>query len=248
MTDVPDRPEDPLFVSPGPGAGPGAAVPPGPAVSPGPGHPGTVGGAPAGPPAATGHGPAVQDPAAFGARWGSPGGPTPAERAAARRRARLWVTSVLCTIVLVVAVAAGGAWLVNRSHERAWEPVASEVTEPTTVHAVQLVLGSCLAEVPDSSSVGTVEVVPCAAEHTAQVVGRHDSAADEVWPGADVVAARAARACTPDLLGPQAEASGAAAALEWLVWTPTEESWAGGDRAGLCVAVTTAPRTGTLLE
>jgi hypothetical protein len=248
MTDVPDRPEDPQFVSPGPGAGPA----PDGAPADG-GTPGTVG-----PPARTAAAPAhdadgtaggtAHDPAAFGARWGAPGGPTPAERAAAHRRARAWVVSVLGVIVLVVAVAAGGAWTVNQAQERAWEPVAADVDEPRQVNAVQLVLGSCVAELPDGSAVAAVEVVPCADVHVAQVVGRHDSAADEVWPGAETLAVRASRTCGPDLLGPQAEQADAGDDLTWVVWTPSEESWADGDRAGLCLAVADAPRAGTLLE
>ncbi len=250
MTDVPDRSEDPLFVSPGPGpAGtPGPEGTPGPKGTPGSGHRGSDGGTPAGRSAAV-HRPVVpEDPAAYGARWGAPGGPTPADRAAARRRARVWVFSVLAVVVLVVAVAAGGSWWANRAHDRAWEPVAADVVEPTSAHAVQLVLGSCVADVPGSTSVDTVEVVPCRDEHTAQVVGRHDSAADEVWPGTDVVVARAARGCTPELLGAGARGSDDVADLTWVLWTPSEESWAEGDRAGLCVGVWPAPRTGSLLE
>ncbi|MCK0117659.1 septum formation family protein [Isoptericola sp. S6320L] len=250
MTDVPDRSEDPLFVSPGPGAaGPAGSVEPaGPAGPAVPGHPGADGGTPVDRPVPAGGLATPEDPTAYGARWGAPGGPTPAARAAARRRARGWVLSVLGVVVLVVVAAAGGSWLVNRAHDRAWEPVAGDVAEPGTVNAVQLVLGSCLADVPDSATVGTVEVVPCRDAHVAQVVGRHDSTVDEVWPGADVVQARAARACTPELVGARAEASGLADDLTWVLWTPSEESWEAGDRAGLCVTVSAAPRTGTLLE
>lgn len=254
MTDVPDSPEDPQFVSPGPGVGPAPAGEPAGGGAPGTSRaddaaPGTIG-RPAHAEGAAGNVPggAADDPAAFGARWGAPGGPTEEERAAARRRARAWVVSVLLVIVLVVAAAAGGAWLVERTHQRAWEPVAADVDGPRQVNAVQLVLGSCVAELPDGSAVASVEVVPCGDEHAAQVVGRHDSAADEVWPGAETVALRASRACGPDLLGPQAQQADAGDDLTWVVWTPSEESWAEGDRAGLCLAVGAAPRTGSLLE
>ncbi|WP_407319381.1 septum formation family protein [Isoptericola halotolerans] len=244
MTDVPDRPEDPQFVSPGPGTGPAPDRVPADVGMPGPG----------GPPARAASAPeqvpgvAADDPAAFGARWGAPGGPTAAERAAARRRARAWVVSVLGVIVLVVAVAAGGAWAVDRAHEQAWAPVAADVDEPRQVNAVQLVLGSCVAVLPEGSAVATVEVVPCGDGHVAQVLGRHDSAADEIWPGAETLTARASRACGPELLGPQAEEAGAGDDLRWVVWTPSEQSWEEGDRAGLCLAAGDAPRTGTLLE
>ncbi|GAA1977642.1 hypothetical protein GCM10009718_12580 [Isoptericola halotolerans] len=247
MTDVPDRAEDPLFTSPGPAADAAPAAP----AAHGTGAHGT-GAHGTGAHGSGAPGPVVgaDDPATFGARWGAPGGPTAADRAAARRRARIWVASMVGVIVLVVGVAAGGAWTVNQSRDQAWEPVAADLDETRRVNAVQLVLGSCLADVPDGATVEAVEAVPCAEEHTGQVVGRHDSAVDEVWPGAQALATRVSRTCGPDLLGPSGSevGSSAGADLSWVVWTPSEESWAQGDRAGLCVAVTTAPRTGSLLE
>ncbi|GAA4723803.1 hypothetical protein GCM10023216_11860 [Isoptericola chiayiensis] len=213
-----DRPDaDPLFVAPGPGA----PAEPEPEVT-------AVG----------------SD--AFGARWGAPGGPTPQERAAARRRARLWVASVLGVVALVVGIAAGVSYAVSTGQERAWAPVAALPDAPTTVNAVQLVLGSCLDAPPSSGPVGRVEVVPCADDHDAQVVGRTDAAPREVWPGADAVLARAARMCTPELLGPAARAGQDDVSL--VVWTPSEDSWSAGDRTSLCVARLTPSATGSLLE
>ncbi|WP_402462964.1 septum formation family protein [Isoptericola aurantiacus] len=247
MTDRPEDPEDLSFATPGPGADPHARD----GVD-GTQRPSSAAGAHGARPTAdvrpAGDGVAapVDDPAVYGARWGAPGGPTPAERAEARRRARRWVAGTLGAIVLVVAVAAGVSSVTTRAHDDAWVPLAADVTEPTTANAVQLVLGSCVAEVPPDAEVGVVQVVPCTSEHSAQVVGRTDSAPDEVWPGDDVVAARAARICTPDLLGPRAAGAGDGVAL--VVWAPSEASWEAGDRTGLCVATTTAPATGSLLE
>ncbi|MEG3616279.1 septum formation family protein [Isoptericola haloaureus] len=233
-----ERPEDDLsFASPGP-ATPAAGPDGTPPVA---GTPGATAAAPgataAAPPARSGD----------GTRWGAPGGPTPAERAAARRTARIWVLSVVGLIVLVVAGATGISALTSSAREQAWEPVAADVTAPTTVNAVQLVLGSCLSGASTEGGVGAVEVVPCADPHVAEVVGRTDAASDAIWPGEDVVAARTARGCTADLLGPQARAE-AAPSVAFVVWTPTEDSWAAGDRTGLCVAVLDEERTGSLLD
>ncbi|MDO8143481.1 septum formation family protein [Isoptericola sp. 178] len=228
-----ERPEDDLsFASPGPEAsGPAPDGTRGPArPSPGPAPTGASDRRPVDP----------------GARWGVPG-PTPAERAAARRRARIWVLSVLALILLVVGGAVGASYLTTSTREEAWEPVAADVTAPETVNAVQLVLGSCLAEAPTDGAVGRVEVVPCGEPHAAEVVGRTDASADAVWPGADEAAARTARGCTPDLLGPQARADDSTR-VELVVWAPSEESWAAGDRTGLCVAVVDGTRTGSLLD
>jgi hypothetical protein len=132
--------------------------------------------------------------------------------------------------------------------ERAWEPLPTALTEPTGAYAVQLVLGSCVGELPDDGLVRRVEAVPCDEPHEAQVVGRTDAAPDAVWPGDDAVATRVARTCGPDLLGPDAREAGAADGLRFVVWAPSEQSWADGDRTGLCLAVGAEPRTGSLLD
>lgn len=171
-----------------------------------------------------------------------PDGPAPASRS--RRRAAVAVVAVA---VLGVA-AAVVALLTQSARERAWEPLPAAITEPTRAHAVQLVLGSCVAELPDDGVVRQVQAVPCAAEHEAQVVGRTDAAPDAVWPGEQAAAARVARTCGPDLLGPAAREAGAGDGLRFVVWAPSEDSWADGDRAGLCLAASDAPRTGSLLD
>ncbi|WP_418275146.1 septum formation family protein [Isoptericola jiangsuensis] len=256
-----ERPDDLSFASPGPGApGPGAPGPgaPGPGV-PGPGVPGVD---PATGPAGTASGstasgstaypgaaaaaPVPPSQVPYGDRWGAPDGPTPAERAAARRRARIWVAGTLGLIVVVVGLAAGVSAAVSGAHERAWAPVPADVDAPRDVNAVQLVLGSCVADLPASDVVTSVEVVPCADPHAAQVVGRTDAAPDAVWPGDDVAARRAATNCSADLLGSQARQ--AADSWSFVVWAPTEESWQDGDRAGLCLAVGSEKATGNLLE
>ncbi len=176
---------------------------------------------------------------------GPDGGPTAAmPESRTRRRAAVAVVGV----AVIAFVAAAVVLASQAALERSWEPLPATLEEPTQAHAVQLVLGSCITELPDDGLVHQVQAVPCGDPHEAQVVGRTDASPDTVWPGDDDAAARTSRACGPDLLGPAAREAGAAQGLRFVVWAPSEESWADGDRTGLCLAVTSEPRTGSLLE
>ncbi len=183
-------------------------------------------------------------PGAYAAPATVPGAPTPTPTSRSRRRAAVAVVAV----AVLGVVAAAAALLTQSARERAWEPLPAALTEPTRAHAVQLVLGSCVAELPDDGLVRQVQAVPCAAEHEAQVVGRVDAAPDAVWPGEEAATARVARTCGPDLLGRAAREAGAGEGLRFVVWAPSEESWGDGDRAGLCLAASAEPRTGSLLD
>ncbi|OLT51003.1 DUF4190 domain-containing protein [Cellulosimicrobium sp. CUA-896] len=140
---------------------------------------------------------------------------------------------------MVVGAVATVGWVVGAvawwQLEEARSPLAGDVAAPTTVHARQLVLGSCLDELPPDGEVARVRVVPCADEHRAQVVTRTDFGADEVWPGDEAATRRVARVCGPEVLGPDPTG------LERVVWVPTETSWRDGDRTGLCLAASDDP-------
>ena len=142
----------------------------------------------------------------------------------------------------VVTVAWGLGALLWWQGEQARTPLAGDVDAPRTVSARQLVLGSCLAELPPDGEVSDVRVVPCADEHRAQVVARTDFGADEVWPGQQAADRRVARVCTPDVLGPDAPEG-----VALVVWSPTEASWRDGDRTGLCLAGSDDALPGDLL-
>ncbi len=146
------------------------------------------------------------------------------------------LVTVAWVVVLVLAQQAAG--------DRA--PLAGDVAAPQSAHARQLVLGSCLADLPPAGEVADVDVVPCADEHHAQVVARTDFAADSVWPGQAAADARVARVCTAEVLGEGADAD--ADALTLWVWAPSEASWDDGDRTGLCLAASDEPLTGSLLD
>lgn len=120
-------------------------------------------------------------------------------------------------------------------------PLPADVTAPTTAYAVQLVTGSCLAELPPDGEVDRVDVVPCADRHAAQVVAQYAFDASAVWPGQDAAHARVARAC---VLSDEEVAAG----VELVTWAPTAAGWSAGDRTGLCVAVPPTPVTGSYVD
>ncbi len=113
----------------------------------------------------------------------------------------------------------------------------ADVAEPTDAHAVQLVTGNCLAELPADGRVDRVRVVPCADRHAAQVVTSYDFG-DAPWPGTDAAAQRVAAAC--DLTDDER-----AAGAHMVAWAPTRDSWARGDRTGLCLVVLPEPAAGS---
>ncbi|MFI2105049.1 septum formation family protein [Isoptericola sp. NPDC019693] len=163
-------------------------------------------------------------------------------RAGAARTRRVAGRAALAVVALAVvggAVAAG----VTTARERATTPVPAAVAQARDVNAVQLVLGSCLRDVPPGD-VGRVTVVPCTDEHVAQVVGRTDSATGAVWPGHDALVRKASADCGPGLLG---AAGREAEGLSFVVLVPSEDGWAAGDRTGLCLAVSGSPGSDDLL-
>jgi len=135
--------------------------------------------------------------------------------------------------VALVAVLVGSA--------AAQRPLAGDVAAPVDAHAVQLVPGSCLADVPDDGPVDRVRVVPCADAHAAQVVSSYAFEPGAGWPGAAEASARVEASC--DLTAAEREQG-----TRMLAWAPSEASWARGDRTGLCVAVPPAPVTGSMLD
>jgi hypothetical protein len=121
----------------------------------------------------------------------------------------------------------------------ATRPLPAEIADARDAHAVQLVTGSCVAELPTGAEVDRVRVVPCAQDHLAQVITEY-TFDDRTWPGAEAALDRTSAACS---LTDQERADG----LRLVAWAPTEHSWAGGDRTGLCLAVHPAPVTGSML-
>ncbi|ROS76479.1 DUF4190 domain-containing protein [Cellulomonas sp. PhB143] len=153
------------------------------------------------------------------------------------------VVGVAVTLFWVVTIAVGVA------HGRATTPLDGDVAAPVSAHARRLVVGSCLGPVPDDARVTRVDVVPCAAPHSAQVLARTDWTDDTLWPGADGVRSATSRVCGADELTADGVDPGDVDRYERRVWTPSEASWRDGDRTGLCVATPTGgPERGSLVD
>jgi len=164
----------------------------------------------------------------------------PADTARSRRLAARAAAAVVVLAVVGGAIAIG----VTTARDRAWAPLPAAVTGARDANAVQLVLGSCLRDLPPGD-VGRLTVVPCSDEHAAQVVGRTDSAKGAVWPGHDALVRRTSAVCGAEQLGPSGrDVDG----VTFVVLTPSEDGWSDGDRAGLCLAVTDGPGTRDLLR
>ena len=128
------------------------------------------------------------------------------------------------TVALVAALVVGVlTWMGTR-------PLPADVGTARDAHAQQLVTGNCLAALPADGHVDTVRVVPCADPHGAQVITVYEFSGDALWPGQLAADSRVARSCVLD----QTEVD---AAVTTAAWAPTEQSWARGDRRGLCLAV-----------
>ncbi|WP_456787815.1 DUF4190 domain-containing protein [Cellulomonas sp. P5_C5] len=134
------------------------------------------------------------------------------------------VLGVVGTIGLVVGVTVAVLTVMGT------RPLPADVPAARDARAQQLVTGNCVLSVPADGRVDTVRVVPCAESHEAQVVTEFTFAPEAVWPGQQSADARVARACVLD-------ASEIEAGVRTVTWSPTERSWSGGDRVGLCLAV-----------
>jgi hypothetical protein len=94
-----------------------------------------------------------------------------ATRTAGRRRRGRWMAwagLALGVLSTLFWLAAGGiVWLLLR-------PLPADVSAPRFATPQQLVVGNCLATVPQDGDVWAVRVVPCADSHEATVVVRQD--------------------------------------------------------------------------
>ena len=168
-----------------------------------------------------------------GQQWGPP--------APAKKGSRGLLVGILAAVVVVALGATAFFVFFAGSDPEALEPDVSSSTQATVG---QLVVGNCLEDISGSGSVGDVSVVPCSVDHTSQVIGS-TTFTDGDFPGQPTLVSQTTAACTPDLV-----TSGDVPAdeLALVVWTPSESSWSGGDRVGLCIATVDGSTTGSLVD
>ncbi|WP_163796657.1 septum formation family protein [Mycolicibacterium sediminis] len=120
--------------------------------------------------------------------------------------------------------------------------VAAAIFFSDRVVATDVEVGSCIADVPDSSRVVTLPTVDCNEPHGGEVYAVLDLPGD-AYPDASVLRDYQNR-CPEEL------AAYAPDALEGdvgvYVLYPTEETWDAGDRVVTCIATLDPKRTGTL--
>lgn len=153
----------------------------------------------------------------------APGWPA-AEPAPAPPRRRRWLGITAAVVAGVLALAAIGLPLFRQVQSR---PLAG-VTQARTVNALQVAAGHCLAELPPDGVVARVSLTPCDQPHEAEALGvlRLD---EDSWPGQEAVTEQVDAWCEMDN---QQLALG----FQEVIWTPSAQSWAQGDRSGLCLA------------
>lgn len=138
-----------------------------------------------------------------------------------------------------IAIAAGVALLIGISWSAALAVADdtlnfAELGETGPMNAARVVQGMCLSHVGEDGSVQETEVVACDQPHRAEIftkltidLARH--------PGVDEVTTQALDYCAARLEGLLPEGA------SWVAWTPSQQSWARGDREALCIAVFEEP-------
>ena len=113
----------------------------------------------------------------------------------------------------------------------------------SSVSAADVKVGDCLAEIPDSSRVSFIHVVPCEDPHRGEVFTVL-TMPDGDFPGQVEIAEYQGR-CEPELAA-YSSAAATDPTVGLFVLYPTEESWADGDRAVTCIATSDTDRSGAL--
>ena len=117
---------------------------------------------------------------------------------------------------------------------------AADANATGRFHSVQVVSGMCLKELGDAA--GNVVAVDCDDPHAAEAVSSYPFKGQE-WPGDEEVARTALAYCTSQL-APGGPLAAAAEGRSWVAWVPSEGTWKGGDRLGLCIVSSDVPWTG----
>jgi hypothetical protein len=158
---------------------------------------------------------------------------TPAPRLA------LWV-SLIGGVLLLLGL---GYALAAEFKDDATSPV--DPSYEGSVYAIQVTSGMCLeSPLGPDGPVGKFEAVSCRGGHHVQVIADFEFPGD-LWPGADAVRARGLTHCASVVGSATADAAPHdIIGVTWVAWVPTEQSWASGDRTGLCLVTSDAEMTG----
>ena len=141
--------------------------------------------------------------------------------------------TVVLGLAMAVALAACGS---TADPAPATTPVATDDGAPTGEDRTifELAVGDCFLSDDEPGDVANVRVVDCEQPHLYEVFAllEHDAGADEPFPGEDELQdfADACRDDFEEYVGTDYESS------RWYIttFTPSEDTWAGGDREVIC--------------
>ena len=159
-----------------------------------------------------------------------------------RRRRRgfpMWATVLLVIggLAIVGGVGAAVALTVRNGNFAPADPSATG-----RFHSVQIVSGMCLESIGDSASAGSVIAVDCDDPHAAEVVSSYTFRGEQ-WPGDESVESTVLDYCASQL-APGGPLAIAADGRTWVAWVPSQGTWEGGHRLGLCIVSAEEPWTG----
>lgn len=112
-----------------------------------------------------------------------------------------------------------------------------------TVSATEVKAGDCLAGLPASGRVITVDTAPCSKPHSGEIFSVMTMPEGD-FPGTFAIEEYQHK-CAPELADYSPEAA-EDPDVGLFVLYPSEDSWKQGDRTVTCIATTDTPRTGTL--
>lgn len=229
---------------------------------------------PSGPP--TGHGhpqsapvPSVPGPQEAPFAFAPASGVSPDQ---APRRRGLWIaitalTAVVGLVAVVGAIAVGTSLLGNDQQD---DPVvvASEISstiaeltatidptetvaakaDPTDTSVVELVIGTCFDDPTTTDQIESVPAMSCDGPHGNEVfaVVEYPAGLDEAYPGRKPLAELAQEECNGQVFTDYVGLPWRQSQFMTSQLTPTEKSWAAGDREIVCLLYDTAPLVGSV--
>jgi hypothetical protein len=170
----------------------------------------------------------------------------------------VFVLSVICGLVAlsqakrgaggrglaIAGLVLSGLWLLPFAAIVVYGVTTGLTSDTDIVVADEVEVGDCLAEIPQTGRVETVETVDCQKPHAGEVYAQL-AVPDRDFPGEDAIVERYASKCEPEL----ARYSSTAAedmSISLVYLHPSRETWERGDRAVHCIAVTLPPRSGSI--
>jgi nitrite reductase/ring-hydroxylating ferredoxin subunit len=171
-----------------------------------------------------------------GNQTGTPGTPRPGYFPPAKVKRKGLSSRAQIRLMAFGAVAA--IFLGICAYVAIFEPTASvdskgNVTSRGSLGVFQLTTGQCFNEPNDSSAaVSSIEAIPCAQPHDAQVVGTYNLTDAFYNPAA--IDNEADSGCQKMAAGPSVDQSRLGDSAEIVEFSPSSDSWATGDRRVTC--------------